>query len=105
MFDELIHIFDYDLSTPLDTTFGYEQIQDGVVIQMLNYKASSHCRVTAILVRPDEEGTYPAIIYMHRGGADKSQFREEAVLLAKQGALSLLLDSPFNSGCGTVFNF
>jgi len=103
-YDELIHIFDYDASAPLDTTQGYEQVQDGVVTQMLSYKATDRCRVTAILTSPDGEGPYPAIIYMHRGGADKSQFREEAVLLAGQGVTSLLLDSPFNSGCGTTFN-
>lgn len=35
---------------------------------------------------------------------DKYQFKDEAVLLAKRGVISLLLNSPFNSGCSDARN-
>ena len=101
-FDELIHIFDYDPSVPLDARWGDEQARGDAILQSLTYLAPENCRAQAILVRPDGPGPYPAIIYMHRGGADKTQFEDEAVLLAGQGVVALLLDAPFLTGCGDV---
>jgi fermentation-respiration switch protein FrsA (DUF1100 family) len=57
------------------------------------------CETGAILVHPDGEGPYPAVIYMHIGQGSKNQFVDEAVTLAEKGVVSLLLDSPFVSHC------
>jgi len=100
-FDELVHIFDYDSIKPLDTVMGDVFYKDGVAMRMLSYRDTDRCRALGILVLPEGDGSYPAIIYMHRGQADKSQFLEEAILLAKQDVVSLLLDSSFNAGCGS----
>lgn len=65
----------------------------------LNYAGDSGDRVPAYLVIPHGGGTYPAIIWGHwlkKGSplANKDEFLEEALVLARAGVLSLLIDAP-----------
>jgi len=52
--------------------------------------------VPGYLVRPQGEGPFAGIVYMHWGQGDRTEFLSEAVLLAKEGALSLLIDAPYH---------
>jgi dienelactone hydrolase len=54
-------------------------------------------RVTAYLVLPAGNGPFPALLYLHAGMMDKDQYLDEAVLLARNGVVSLLIDGPLSS--------
>ena len=48
--------------------------------------------ISAYLVIPEGNGVFPAVLYLHAGGMSKDQFLEEAILLAQQGVVCLLID-------------
>lgn len=65
----------------------------------LNYAGASGSRVPAYLLIPPGGGPFPAIIWGHwlmKGSplANKDEFLEEAVILARSGVVSLLIDAP-----------
>lgn len=94
--DQLIPIFDYDPTVPLDVVIVEESQDENKTVQTLHYAGGMGFEVPAILVIPHGEGPFPAVIFVHKGGDNRNQFLEEANLLAEMGAASLLLDSPFN---------
>jgi dienelactone hydrolase len=98
-YNELARLFEYDKSSPLNVNWGRQEQKGAVVSIWGNYLGAEGCEVNAILVRPTGIGPYPAVIYMHMGQATKLQYRDEAIALAEHGVVSLLLDSPFVSGC------
>src|SRR5439155_1175659 len=51
-------------------------------------------RVTAYLVEPTNEGPNAGVLFLHRGSGDRSVFLAEALVLARAGAVSLLIDAP-----------
>jgi cephalosporin-C deacetylase-like acetyl esterase len=99
-FSELIHMFDYDKTAPLNVDWQAEEQQGAAVIHRLYYVSVDECKVYALLVAPPGNGPYPAVIYMHMGQGNKEQYLEEAKQLAGHGVVSLLLSSPFVRGCG-----
>jgi dienelactone hydrolase len=93
-------LFDYDKTVPLDVKWESKEQSGATVIHNLNYQSVDNCRVYAFLVTPAGNGPYPAVIYIHMGLAKKTQYLEEAKLLAEHGVVSLLLDAPFVTKCG-----
>lgn len=74
--------------------------QDGVIIRDVNYAAYSpqRGRIKAFLIKPAGKGPFAGLLFFHwlgKPNGDRTQFREEAVALAKQGAVSLLLQGYF----------
>jgi dienelactone hydrolase len=74
--------------------------QDGVTIRDVNYAAytSGRGRIKAYLVAPTGKGRCAAILFFHWLGEEKSnrdEFLEEAVALARQGTVSLLIQGYF----------
>lgn len=53
-------------------------------------------RVPAYLVVPEGKGQFAAVEFVHWGQGDRTEFLNEAFLYAKGGAISLLIDAPFN---------
>jgi hypothetical protein len=98
-FKKLSAIFSYDASVPLDVTWGAEYSKGDAKVQEVSYQGTKSCRAGAIIVTPDGDGSFPAVIYLHRVPANKNQFIDEAVELAGYGVISLLLDSPFDLHC------
>ena len=73
-----------------------ETSSDGdVTLQEVTYAAVRGSRITATLVRPAGAGPFPAILYSHGSGQGREAFREEAVAMARRGAVSLLPDAPW----------
>ena len=75
------------------------QKRDKVRLIELNYAGASGDRVPAYLLIPPGGGPFPAIIWGHwlkKGSplANKDEFLEEAVVLARSGVVSLLIDAP-----------
>ncbi|HKD64502.1 MAG TPA: hypothetical protein VKB40_10750 [Candidatus Acidoferrales bacterium] len=105
--DDLAHRWAYDKNQPLEMSQASVQERDGIKIYDISYKAPVGDRaslvgpnggvVTAYLVVPPGKGPFPAIIYEHwcMPGSEKknrTEFLDEAIVLAHSGAISLLID-------------
>ena len=106
-YNQLLRHWDYDRSAPLNVKQDRTERRDGVTIYDLSFSSPVGDRsasigpyggvVTAYLVVPAGNGPFPAVIYGHwcMPGSEKknrSEFLEEAILLARFGVLSLLPD-------------
>ncbi|HKC63148.1 MAG TPA: hypothetical protein VKB86_05895, partial [Pyrinomonadaceae bacterium] len=98
-FASLLRQFDYDRNAPLDVReVGREQRGDVTIID-LTYASPRGGRVPAYLVLPKGRGPFAAILFGHwmmPGSPFKNrrEFLDEAVVLAKASAISLLIDTP-----------
>lgn len=98
-FDELVRQFDYDRNAPLNVREEKKEERDGVTIIELSYDSPRGGRVPATLVLPAGKGPFAGILFGHwmmqrSLFRNRKQFLEEAVLLARSGAASLLTDAP-----------
>jgi len=106
-YGQLLHHWDYDKSAPLGIKQAGIQERDGVTIYDISFSSPVSDRsaavgpnggvVTAYLVVPSAKGPFPAVIYGHwcMPGSEKknrSEFLDEAIVLAHSGVLSLLPD-------------
>jgi dienelactone hydrolase len=102
-FEILTELFEYDQEHPVDLVVEAEETRDGVIVQTVKYYGAEHSayhrplRVTAYLVLPAWQGSFPALLYLHAGGMDKEQYLDEAILLARNGVVCLLIDGPLSS--------
>ena len=101
-FEELARQYDYDTKAPLDVReVGRERRGDVIVID-LTYASPHGGRAPAYLVVPGGgRKPFAAVLYGHwmMPGSplkNRSEFLEEATVLARAGAVSLLLDAPYN---------
>ena len=105
--DRLRHHWDYDRSAPLNIQQVGTQDREGVAVFDISYSSPVGDRatfvgpegglVTAYLVVPPGDGPFPAIIYGHwcMPGSEKknrTEFLDEAVVMAHSGVISLLPD-------------
>ena len=106
--DQLLQYWDYDKTAPLNIKqAGIQDREGGVKIYDITYSSPVGDRsaavgpnggtVTAYLVLPSGKGPFPAVIYGHwcMPGSEKknrTEFLDEAIVLARSGVLSLLPD-------------
>ncbi|HEX8721092.1 MAG TPA: hypothetical protein VF736_10710 [Pyrinomonadaceae bacterium] len=98
-FEELVRQFDYDAKAPLDVKEVGRDRRPGVAVIDLTYASPRGGRVPAYLVVPDGPGPFAAVLFGHwmmEGSPlrNRREFLEEAVVLARAGAVSLLIDAP-----------
>jgi dienelactone hydrolase len=91
---ELRRMFDYDRKTPLDVKEVRVINRAGVVIRDVTYASPKGGRVTAYLVEPAAKGRFAGIVFGHWGYGTRTEFLPEAILYARAGAVSLLMDDP-----------
>ena len=106
-FDQLRHHWDYDQSAPLDIRQKGLLVRDGINVFDISYAGPVGNRaasvganggiVPAYLIVPPGPGPFPAVIYGHwcMPGSDKknrTEFLDEALVLAHSGVISLLPD-------------
>jgi dienelactone hydrolase len=106
-YDQLLRHWDYDKSAPLNIKQAGTENRDGVTIHDISYSSPVSDRsnfvgtnggaVTAYLIVPSGRGPFPAVIFGHwcMPGSDKknrTEFLDEAVVLAHSGVISLLPD-------------
>lgn len=89
-----LKVFDYDHNSPLDLQEKAVQDRDGIQIHDISYASPKGGRVSAFLVAPPGKGPFAGIVFLHAGQWDRHEFLAEAELLARAGAVSLLLDAP-----------
>jgi dienelactone hydrolase len=98
-FEKLVREFDYDRNAPLDVREESREERDGAAIIDLSYASPRGGRVPAFLVQPAGKGPFAGILFGHwmmprSPMANRKEFLEEAILLARSGAVSLLTDAP-----------
>jgi dienelactone hydrolase len=106
-YEQLLHHWDYDASAPLNIKQAGIEKRDSVTIYDISYSSPLGNRsttvgpnggsVTAYLVVPAGAGPFPAVIYGHwcMPGSEKknrTEFLDEAIVLAHSGVISLLPD-------------
>lgn len=90
--DELRRVFDYDQNASLDIKEVGVINRNGVRIHDITYASPKSGRVTAYLVVPAEKGRFAGIVFGHWGLGTRTEFLPEAMLYARAGVVSLLVD-------------
>jgi dienelactone hydrolase len=99
-FDDLASHFNYPARMALDfNEAGVEQKGHALLIELTYVGQGDDDHVPAYLVMPGGNGPYPAIIWGHwlqKGSrlANRDEFLDEALALARSGVVSLLIDAP-----------
>ena len=99
-FEELVRQFDYDAKAPLDVKEVGRERREGATVIDLTYASPRGGRVPAYVVVPEGRGPFAAVLFGHwmMPGSpmrNRREFLEEAVVLARAGAVSLLIDAPY----------
>ncbi|HXD34744.1 MAG TPA: prolyl oligopeptidase family serine peptidase [Pyrinomonadaceae bacterium] len=93
-------LFSYDRSASFDLKETATTERDGVIIRDVTYAACDprHKRIEAYVVRPSGKGRFAGVVFFHWLGnvkSDRTEFLDEAVALAKQGTVSILIQGYF----------
>ena len=93
-------LFDYDRSVVLDLKEESVQDKDGVTVRDVNYAGYTpqRGRIKAYVIKPNGKGPFAGVLFFHWYGTpngNRTQFLNEAVSLAKQGTVSLLIQGYF----------
>ena len=94
--------FDYDQTRPLELQVTGTREQDEVELRDISYATLEGSRNAATFIaRNDRANPSPAILFVHwygppRPTSNRTQFIPDAVELAKVGAVSLLIDTPWS---------
>lgn len=98
-YEDMIHPFDYDQAPPLDIKEISVKDQDGVAVHDITYASViTKARVLAYVVMPPGKGPFAGIVFMHWLGntnGNRKEFLDEAVMLAKIGSASILIEGRF----------
>jgi uncharacterized protein len=87
--------FDYDKTLPLQLEEHATETNNRVSVLDLSYASPTHGRVKAYWVAPSEGEQFASVLFVHPGPGNRSNFLEEAKLLAKRGVASLLIEAPW----------
>lgn len=98
-FEDLVREFDYDRNALLNIREEKKEERDGATVIELSYDSPRGGRVPATVVLPPGKGPFAGILFGHwmmprSPVRNRKEFLEEALLLARSGAVSLLTDAP-----------
>jgi len=87
-----LRMFEYDAKAPLDLKeeAPLESVE-GIAVHDVSFAVGAS-RANAYIAVPPGKGPFPAIVYMHWGQGNRTEFLPEAIAMAKAGASSLLLE-------------
>ena len=102
-FPKLVEFFDYDRSAAAEIETSPDETIDGVVIEKYSFASPDEGRVPGLLIRSTVTTRGPLILYGHwmMPGSplrNHQEFRDEAIVMTRAGAVCLLLDSPLVRG-------
>jgi len=86
--------FDYNPRASLEIEVGAKETVEGIEVQAISYASPKGGRVPGYLVTPIGKGPFAGIVFMHWGQGDRTEFLSEALLFARAGAVSLMIDAP-----------
>ena len=90
--NELRRLFDYDQNAPLDVKEVAVINRNAVSIHDITYASPKGGRITAYLVVPVRRGRFAGVVFGHWGYGTRTEFLPEAMLYARAGVVSLLVD-------------
>jgi len=97
--DEAMRLFDYDATASLNIVEqNAPRDENGIMLYDLTFDWPDGRRISAYLLVPPGEGPFPAIVYAHWLGEtnnNRNEFLEEALHMAGEGYVSVLLDQTF----------
>jgi cephalosporin-C deacetylase-like acetyl esterase len=91
---QLLDVYDYDSSAPLDVQEVKSEQKDGATVHDLSY-AGPNGRITAFYIVPGGDGPFPAVLFMPGAPGARYTFYSEAIELAHRGIASVLPDPPY----------
>jgi cephalosporin-C deacetylase-like acetyl esterase len=99
-YDVLVRAYDYDRKAPAHQTQTQIEKRGAVTLYEYSYDSPKGGRVPGYLLVPDGNGPFAVILcghWMLKGSPmrNKKEFLEEAFVMARAGAVCLLLDSPY----------
>ncbi len=91
--------FDYNRTAPLDVQESATREGAGFMVREISYASPRGGRVPATLIIPTGTGRFPVVMFGHwmKPGSplmNRREFLAEAELLARAGAISMLIDAP-----------
>jgi dipeptidyl aminopeptidase/acylaminoacyl peptidase len=95
--------FDYDAARPINVQPSATPDRTGVVVREITYAQADGTRNGATIVTPAQPtaGRRPGVLFVHWYGppkttSNRTQFLPDAIELARLGAISLLIDTPWS---------
>lgn len=88
----------YPVLSPAEVRSAQRRVEDGLERSLLVFQTPFGYRRIAELFRPDAEGMYPTLFFIHwyepsSPDSNRSQFAEEARMLASRGAICLTVET------------
>jgi predicted dienelactone hydrolase len=93
--DNLLKLFAYNPSAPLDQQVVSSEKKEGYTLHQLTYASPKGGRVPAFLLIPDGRGPFPGVLLLHGMPSSAQGMLPEAERLARLGAISLAITAPF----------
>ena len=93
--DTTADIFAFDRAADLDVSEGETSRQPKFIAKALTYASPGGDRVSGIVVDPVGVERPAGVIFMHGAGGSRIDFLADAAALARAGAVTLTIDSPF----------
>jgi cephalosporin-C deacetylase-like acetyl esterase len=94
-------LFNYDATIPLGVVEKGVERRDGVSIRDVTFNALMGKDIAAYIVTPEGKGPFAAVLWVHWLGepetTNRTQFLNEAVKLASQGVVSVLVDTMWST--------
>ena len=89
-------LFAFDREGPLDVTEGETAQQPEFTAKAMSYASPGGDRVPGIVLLPKAKAPRAGVIFMHGAGGSRVDFLGDASELARKGAVTLTIDSPFS---------
>lgn len=93
--DSVRRLLDYDKRAPLGISETAAFDRKGVRVHDITFASPKGGRVTAYLVVPKTKGPHAGMVFGHWGNGNRTEFLPEAIGLARAGAVSVLIDYPW----------
>ncbi|HQZ16756.1 MAG TPA: prolyl oligopeptidase family serine peptidase [Vicinamibacteria bacterium] len=94
-------LFGYDASLPLGVKVKEVEKRLGATVLDLSFDALTGKDIAAYVVTPEGKGPFAAVLWVHwlgePGTTNRTQFLNEAVNLASQGVVSVLVDAMWST--------
>jgi dienelactone hydrolase len=91
-----VSVFSYDAKAPLGLQVVSSEKQEGITLQTITYVSPKGGRVPAALIIPDGKGPFAGMLLMHGAPGEYQKMVPEGQVLARRGAVVLMIDAPFS---------
>jgi hypothetical protein len=94
--EDYLNLFEYDHTAPLNIREGSRTTMSNGSLLELSYASAKGGRVPALLLLPDGQGPFPAIILQHGSLGHKEDLINLADQFAGYGAAAFMIDDPYS---------